>query len=89
MLAALLAAIAPSAKACTVCIAFAKKSAADYLIESSCVALAREDPDQPFAFAPVEILKGNFDGTEIGLFLDSGTRRILSRVKVGSDGPFL
>jgi len=77
-LAALLAAFAASARACTICIGFPKKSAADFLIESSCVALAREDPGQPFSFAPVEILKGNLDGTKIGLFLDSVTKRILA-----------
>jgi hypothetical protein len=48
------------------------------LIESVAVALAREDPNQPFSLTAVEFLKGNDDGSDIGLFLDSVTRRILA-----------
>ena len=67
-----------SADGCTLCIALPEKSAADYLIDSSCVVLAREDRDQPFSFAPVEVLKGDVNDTAIDLFLDSTTRRILA-----------
>ena len=51
-----------------------EESAADYLIESSCVVLAREDPLRPFSFVPIEVLKGEYDGSPIDLFLDSVTR---------------
>jgi hypothetical protein len=66
------------AAACTVCITYPRKTVADLLIESPCVVFARENPDQPFSYAPVEILKGNIDGKQIDLFVDSGTRRILA-----------
>jgi hypothetical protein len=66
------------AGACTLCVGFPEKSAADFLIESDSVALAREDPRKPFSLAPVEFLKGKNDGTEIDLFLDSVTRRALA-----------
>jgi hypothetical protein len=67
-----------AANACTLCVGYPEKSAADVLIESSVVALAREDPDQPFSLTPVEFLKGDDVGAEIGLFLDSTTRRALA-----------
>jgi hypothetical protein len=60
------------------CVGFPEKTAADFLIESSFVALAREDPNQPFSLAPIEFLRGADDGTEIDLFLDSATRRSLA-----------
>ncbi len=67
------------AGACTLCIGYPERSAADLLIESTTVALAREDPNDPFALAPIEFLKGDDDGTGIDLFLDSVTRRALTR----------
>jgi hypothetical protein len=67
-----------AATACVLCVGFPEKTAADVLIESSFVALAREDPNEPFSLAPVEFLKGSDDGSEIGLFLDSVTRRALA-----------
>lgn len=67
-----------SARACTICVGLPAKSDADYLIESHCVILAREDHGRPFAFAPVEVLKGEFDGREIDLLVDSLTRRRLA-----------
>lgn len=76
--AALLALAPSSSDACTLCVGLPAKSDADYLIESDCVILAREDPNQPFSFAPVEVLKGDFDGREIDLLVDSLTRRRLS-----------
>ena len=66
-----------SAYACTICVGLPTKSDADHVIESQCVILAREDRNQPFAFAPVEVLKGEFDGREIDLLVDSRTRRRL------------
>ena len=67
-----------TAGACTLCIGYPEKSAADVLIESWAVALAREDPQQPFTLAPVEFLKGDDSGGNIDLFLDSRTRRLLA-----------
>jgi hypothetical protein len=67
-----------AATACVLCVGFPEKTAADVLIESSFVALAREDPNEPFSLAPVEFLKGSDDGSEVGLFLDSVTRRALA-----------
>ena len=67
-----------AAPACQICIPFPKKSAADFLIEADAAVLAREDPERPFHYAPVEILKGRLDGEKIELFLDSTTRRGLA-----------
>ena len=39
--------------------------------------LARQDEEDPFSYAPSEVLKGAVDGAEIDLFVDSTTRRIL------------
>jgi hypothetical protein len=77
-LAVFLTALAIPANACTLCVGFPEESAADVLIASAAVALAREDPNEPFSLAPIELLKGNHDGSEIGLFLDSVTRRTLA-----------
>ena len=64
-------------RACTICIGMPERSDADYVTEGHCVVLAREDPDRPFAFAPVEVVKGQFCGREIDLLIDSLTRRRL------------
>jgi hypothetical protein len=64
--------------ACMICIPYPEKSAADVLLDSATVILAREHPQQPFSYAPVEVLKGQADGAEIDLLLDSGTRQILA-----------
>ena len=63
--------------ACSVCLPFPVKSAADYLIESEIVVFAREDPDNPFSYVMVEILKGSQGFTSIDHFVDSSTRRRL------------
>ena len=67
-----------SAHACSICVAYPQQSAADVLIDSPCVVLAREDPDQPFSYAPIEVLRASDDVGQIDLLLDSQTRRILS-----------
>ena len=67
-----------SGNACTICVGMPEKSDADYLLEGHCVILAREDSELPFSFAPVEVLKGEFDGREIELLVDSLTRRRLA-----------
>ena len=64
-------------EACRVCFLLPKKTAADFLIESELVVLARENPDQPFSYSAVEILKGHWTAGEFGLFVDSTTRRLL------------
>jgi hypothetical protein len=65
------------ARACPVCIAYPQKSAADVLIESPCVVFAREDPNRPFSYVPVAVLKGTADSPPIDLLVDSRTRRML------------
>jgi hypothetical protein len=64
--------------ACTLCVGLPEQSDADYLIRGHCVILAREDSGRPFSFAPLEVLKGEFDGRGIGLLVDSVTRRRLA-----------
>lgn len=66
-------------QACMICIPVPERTAADRLIESETVVLAREDDDRPFAYEPVEVLKGTYDGAPIDLFVNSSTRRKLSR----------
>lgn len=65
------------AQACQICIPFPKNSAADYLIEGDAAVLAREDPNRPFHFKAIEVLKGEPGEEPINLFLDSFTRRLL------------
>jgi hypothetical protein len=67
-----------SVHACSICVGYPQQSAADVLIESPCVVLAREDPAQPFSYAPIEVLRASDDVGHIDLLLDSQTRRILS-----------
>jgi hypothetical protein len=67
-----------AAPACQICIPFPEESAADHLLKSSSVLLAREDPARPFHFTSVEVLKGEPPTLPIDLFLDSSTRRILN-----------
>lgn len=64
--------------ACQICIPLPQRSAADHLIESEQVVLAREDPERPFYFVTVEVLKGSPGPEQIDLFLDTSTRRQLS-----------
>jgi hypothetical protein len=64
-------------RACQICYPFPKASVADRLIECDAVVLAREDPQRPFHYRAIEVLKGAAPQTPHDLFLDSGTRRIL------------
>jgi hypothetical protein len=75
-LAALLLAAGPAA-ACLVCIDLPERTTADRLVEAEVVALAREDPDRPFTYAPVALLRGA-DPPPIPLLVDSATRRRLA-----------
>jgi hypothetical protein len=49
----------------------------DQLLSADVVVLARENPDKPFSYAIVEVLKGDLDEPDIDLFLDSTLRRRL------------
>jgi hypothetical protein len=70
--------LAGAVHACMVCIPYPEQTAADWLIDSATVILARQHPEKPFSYAPVEVLKGQADGAEIDLLVDSATRRILA-----------
>lgn len=77
--AVLLLVLVPStADACMVCLPMPRTTAADRLIESDVVAFARENPDQPFSYWAVEVLKGELDSPKIDLFVNSTTRRRLN-----------
>jgi hypothetical protein len=54
-----------------------RKTAADSLIESRVVVFAREDPDAPFFYKAVEVLKGDLSASGIDLFVNSTVRRVL------------
>ncbi|MHC4451289.1 MAG: hypothetical protein ACYS0E_14315 [Planctomycetota bacterium] len=74
---ALLFATADPSRACQICYPLPKKSIADFLIEGETVLLAREDPDRPFHYRSIRVLKGVAPSKPLELFLDSGTRRVL------------
>ena len=63
--------------ACQICLPFPKDSVVDFLLAADAVVFAREDPDEPFSLKATEILVGDSAHTEIDLFLDSNTRRLL------------
>ncbi len=67
----------PVGEACQICIPFPERSAADDLFDADVVVLAREDPERPFHFYAVEVLKGTPGTEKIDLFLDSTSRRTL------------
>ncbi len=69
--------MAVKSSACQICVPYPKRSAADDLIDSAVVVLAREDPRKPFTFEIVEALKGEDDGSKIDLLVDRTTRRRL------------
>ena len=75
---AALASASGTAWSCTLCIGFPDKTDADYFIESHCVVLARQAESDPFAYAPQQVLKGVYDGSDINLLVDTMTRRILA-----------
>jgi len=66
------------AEACMVCIPFPEDTATDQLLRADVVVLARENPDKPFSFVAVEVLKGDLDNLAIDRFVDSTTRRRLA-----------
>ncbi len=65
-------------EACPVCFLLPQKTAADLLIQSPVVVLARENPERPFSYLAIERLKGQMPTKEFGLFVDSGTRHGLT-----------
>lgn len=64
------------AHACQICVPLPTKTAADWMLDADTVVFAREDPDRPFHFAVVEVLKGGDTADPLELFVDSSTRRI-------------
>ncbi|MEM6569821.1 MAG: hypothetical protein AAF957_15530 [Planctomycetota bacterium] len=76
--AALFGGLVVSSRACQLCTPFPRASAADYLLAAEAVVLAREDPERPFQYAVVEVLKGDLCGMQPDLFVDSRVRRMLA-----------
>jgi hypothetical protein len=64
--------------ACPLCATYPEATAIDSITGSDVVILARENPDQPFLFKPVRILKGSGPVPKIDLLLDATTQRMLS-----------
>jgi len=68
-----------AANACQICIPMPVKTLADRLLEADALVLAREDPERPFHYATVEILKGDPGDAPIDAFLPSVDRRVLAQ----------
>lgn len=66
--------------ACQICLPIPQESGVDLLLDADAVVLARENPDKPFSLIAIEVLKGDLEEPAIDLFLDSTTRRLLSRI---------
>ena len=71
-----------SALSCMICLPYPEKSAADYMLESDTVVFARENPQRPYTYAPVEVLAGRYDGGAIALLLDSTTKSALDLIQI-------
>ncbi|MFN0056641.1 MAG: hypothetical protein ACKV0T_31220 [Planctomycetales bacterium] len=69
---------AQPAIACPICMPLPRQTVADRLIAAEVVAFGRLDPEQPFSFAAVKILKGELAVSQVELFADSATRRQLA-----------
>ena len=65
------------AQACPVCFVTPTETVADHLMESELVVLARENPERPFTYSVVTVLKGESPTGPFGLFVNSTTRRRL------------
>ncbi len=70
--------LAGQAIACPICMPLPQQTVADQLIDAEVVAFGREDPEHPFSYAAVKILKGELADSHIELFADSATRRQLA-----------
>ncbi|MBB95200.1 MAG: hypothetical protein CML68_11450 [Rhodobacteraceae bacterium] len=55
-----------------------EKSAVDWLLEADQVVVARNTPENPFAYVPVDIIAGSGPEVAIDMLVDSGTRRFLA-----------
>ena len=66
------------AEACVICVPYPETTHADYFIDSEVVVAARENPDKPFSYRVVDVLKGESDKTDIDLFLNTSARRKLA-----------
>ncbi len=64
-------------RACQVCVPYPGKSAADILLNSDTVVLAREDPGKPWFYRATEVLKGELADPSINKSIPSATRRLL------------
>jgi len=69
--------ISADVQACPVCFVTPTKTVADHLMESELVVLARENPERPFTYSVVTVLKGESPTGPFGLFVNSTTRRRL------------
>lgn len=68
-----------AANACQICIPMPVMTLADRLLEADALVLAREDPQRPFHYATLEVLKGDPGEAEIDAFLPSVDRRVLAQ----------
>ena len=68
---------APQSQACQICVPLPQATIADHLIDSDGVVMAREDPERPFHYVAIEVLKGDPGEEAIDTFLNSRARRIL------------
>ena len=68
----------PSAHACQICVPLPQQTLADHLLESDVVVMAREDPNRPFHYAAVEVIKGDLGQEVIDTFMNSQARRMLA-----------
>ena len=68
---------AAPAVSCAICVPYPKTTLADILINADSVVMARENPEKPYFFTPVEILKGAADEADFKAFIDSSSRRKL------------
>lgn len=66
------------ANACQVCIPVPQSTVADKIIAADAVVLARSNPQDPFSYRAVKILKGTLTEPEIDLFVDYSSRRWLA-----------
>ena len=63
---------------CPVCTPLPQQTVADQLIAADVVAFGCIDPDQPFSFVVVNVLKGQLIDPHVDLFADSATRHQLA-----------
>lgn len=74
--------VATSAQACPVCIDLPEATLSDRLLEADVAVLARENPDTPFRFEVLEVVRGNAarlrELPDIPYLLSSTNRRILA-----------